>query len=175
MNAELNNAWMKLERSKEHFLGLLNAWSAERLAERPNNGWSALQVVEHLITSENGTLEYLRKKTLAPPEALPEAGDKEAETSRKLNLALKSEHRWEAPPILASPGGGYSLEQLLTTWGNLREDWSAFLHDLGDDYNHKVLFRHPLAGYLSLMQTLAFLDHHIEHHVHQIRRIVKPA
>lgn len=171
MNNDVKAAWLKMEEAKVLFLSMLSNWPTDRLMATPGEGWSALQIVEHLIMSENGTLEYLRRKSQAPATELEPAGEQEAEVSRKLNLALKSDHRWEAPPVLAPPRGDQSLEHLVEQWSVLRSQWKRFLDELAPDYYDKKMFRHPLAGRLNLEQTLSFVEHHIRHHVHQLRRL----
>ncbi len=172
MTIERANAFKILENRKNAFLDLFAGWSDERLGARPEGGWSALQVVEHLITSEHGTLAYLQKKTLAPAETLTVAGETEAQTARRLMLALKSDQKWEAPQVLAPPSGEFSLDRMSTMWHELRRGYEGLLQNLDPAYDYRLVFQHPVAGKLSLLQTLDFLEHHIQHHVHQIRRIV---
>lgn len=171
MNQELKSAWLRMEQSKENFLKLLEGWSSDQLSRAPEDGWNALQVVEHLVMSEHGTLSYVQRKMQAPPQELEIAGEVEAGTSRNLNLALKSDERWQAPPVLAPPSGDHSIDSLLTSWSDIRKNWEKLLNEIDDDYLDKKLFRHPLAGRLTLTQTLSFVEHHVIHHVHQIRRI----
>lgn len=171
MNNDLKAAWIKMEEAKSSFLAMIEAWSDDQLLANPNDGWSALQIVEHLIMSENGTLDYLKRKSQAPAAELEAAGEQEAEVSRKLNLALKSDQRWEAPAVLAPPRGDESLDRLIEQWSHLRVQWKKFLEELSPEYYDKKMFRHPLAGRLNMEQTLSFVEHHIRHHVHQLRRL----
>lgn len=171
MNNDVKAAWLKMEEAKTSFLSMLSSWSTERLMAAPKEGWSVLQIVEHLIMSENGTLDYLRRKAQAPAAELESAGEQEAEVSRKLNLALKSDQRWEAPPVLAPPRGDQPLERLIEQWSDLRAQWKKFLDELTPEYYDKKMFRHPLDGRLNIEQTVSFVEHHIRHHVHQLRRL----
>lgn len=174
MNNELRGAWQLMEDARLNYLALLHAWTDERLAQQPNGGWNALQVTEHLIASEYGTLQYLMKKTQASAHELEPSDEQTAEASRKLNLALKSDLKWEAPNVLAPPSGQHSLPSLISRWEELRSAWFSLLSTLDEAYIHRQVFRHPIAGRLDLVQTLAFVENHIHHHVHQIRRIVQP-
>lgn len=160
-----------MEEAKASFLSMIASWPTERLMASPDEGWNALQIVEHLIMSENGTLEYLNRKAQAAAEELEAAGEQEAEVSRKLNLALKSDQRWEAPAVLAPPRGDQPLTRLEEQWSDLRGRWKKFLEELPEAYHNKKMFRHPLAGRLNIEQTLSFVEHHIKHHVHQLRRL----
>ena len=174
MNSELHAAWQLMEDARTKYLSLLDSWSDKRLHEQPSGGWNALQVTEHLITSEYGTLHYLLKKTQAPASELEESDEQSAEASRKLNLALKSDLKWEAPGVLAPPSGAHSLAELTAKWDELRKGWFQLLSSIDEAYIRKQVFKHPIAGRIDLLQTLSFVENHIHHHVHQIRRIVNP-
>lgn len=174
MNNELRAAWQLIEDARTMYIALIESWPNDRLTHQPNGGWNALQVTEHLITSEYGTLEYVMKKTQAPAESLEPSNETAAEASRKLNLALKSDLKWEAPNVLPSPSGKQSLDTLVAQWAELRKGWEHLLGSIDEGYIKRQVFKHPIAGRLDLLQTLAFIENHIHHHVHQIRRIVNP-
>lgn len=163
-----------MEKARADYLALIESWPVERLSHQPEGGWSALQVTEHLIASEYGTLQYLQKKTLAPVDSLEMSDEATAEASRKLNLALKSDLKWKAPGVLAPPSGKHGLETLIHQWDDLRKGWERLLNGIDEGYLHRQVFRHPVAGRLDLLQTLSFVEHHIHHHVHQIKRIANP-
>lgn len=173
MTDELNIQWLQIEEAKARFLAYLENWDKDRLQASPDSCWSALQIVEHLITSETGTLEYLKKKTQTAPELMHPAGQAEAQAARKLSLALKSDERWKAPDILPQPSGNFPMSMLQAAWSDLRVQWKAFLDELPADYYDKQVFKHPLAGRLNMEQTLDFVCHHIDHHVHQLRRLAQ--
>jgi hypothetical protein len=174
MNSELRAAWQLIEDARTNYLSLIESWSDDRLTQQPNGGWNALQVTEHLIISEYGTLQYLLKKTQTPAESLEPSDETSAEASRKLNLALKSDLKWEAPNVVTPPSGKHTLQVLVAQWDELRAGWVQLLSSIDESYMKRQVFRHPIAGRLDLLQTLSFLENHIHHHVHQIRRIANP-
>lgn len=168
---KLVDAFSALEEQKDSFVMELSGFSREMRVKRPANGWNMLQVIEHIITSEAGTLEYMKRKTLAPAVEIPLAGEQSAQGSRQLNSALKSDKLWKAPEVLPDPTGTQSLENMLSYWDALRGQYRDFLEQLDPAYYHRAIFKHPISGRLDLFQTIEFLTNHIIHHRYQIHRI----
>lgn len=76
--------------------------------------------------------------------------------------------RFKAPTPRVIPIEAASLDSLSQRWraaqGTLRNAVAA----KGRHWHDEGLFRHPLAGWLDLDQTLGFLSDHIEHHRRQV-------
>ncbi len=171
MHSELQPFLLQMEKAREAFIAEIADFGKEKRAVKSKEGWNMLQVMEHLLISEQGTLEYLRRKTQAPFSEIPVADHVSAEQSRQLNDALLSQNRWQAPPVMPLPTGTQSFENMLIYWEGLREEWSQFLFELQPAYFDRQVFNHPLSGRLNLYQTLEFTTNHILHHIHQLRRI----
>ena len=171
MNENIKAIWLQIEKEKAEFLGMLEHWTPEQLQFKPDGGWNAIQVMDHIITSEFGTLSYMKKKTQAKPEELTQAEDDSKENSDKLNNALISDRQWKAPDILPHPTDEDGFETKMLQWSKVRQSFFAFLDELAPDYYEKQIFKHPFAGRLNLEQTLGFVLNHIVHHKHQIHRI----
>ncbi len=170
-NQEIISLLEGMEDEKRKMLTELSQWPAEKLTMAPANGWHALQVLEHVIGSEIGTLGYLKKKTLAPAATLESSSADELMAGEKLIAALQSRKQWKAPDVLPQPRGLDSLGMYAAKWEALRFDYATFISDLSDEYLDRLVFRHPLAGMLNLAQTIAFLRDHITHHMFQLERI----
>ena len=172
MNKEIESQLDALEKSKNEMLSILSQWSEEELNQKPDDkSWSALQVVEHVMGSEKGTLGYMKKKTQAAPEDLPEATEENRLASIQLNEVLKSTKRYTKPDVMPDPEGKYSFDQYSAEWNQLHDVYRQFFEKLNDKYLDRQVFRHPFSGMLSVQQTLAFLINHIAHHMHQINRL----
>lgn len=152
-------------------LAELNAWSADELRHSAPDTWNALQVLEHVMVSEFGTLGYLKKKTSAPVDTLEMVGEAHTASGDQLSAALQSTRQWKAPDVLPGPTGADDLATATAKWHALHAEFAAFLGQLPDAYADRVVFRHPFAGMLGLEQTLVFLRDHIIHHMHQLQRI----
>jgi len=171
MNQNLELLLNEFEAEKSNFTSLVEGFSREQRTIKPENGWNMLQVMEHIIWSEKGTLEYMKRKTQAPWADIEKTTDEENKRSAQLNAALISDKQWKAPDVLPSPTGAQSFENMSSYWENVRNEYVAFLADLDTNYHHRLIFKHPLSGRLNLYQTMEFLNSHIAHHVHQIKRI----
>jgi hypothetical protein len=169
----IESQWTAFEGAKKDFLAHLSAWSEEQLMFSPDGGWNAIKVVEHIIASETGTLEYIRRKTQAPPLELESTGEREAAAAHLLFSALRSQERWSAPEILPDPLGKFSLAQLQYGWNSNRTLWANTLQAMDPEYLNKAVFKHPRAGRMGMRETLEFLTLHIVHHRYQIDRIAE--
>lgn len=164
-------ALQQMEAEKERFLTELKSWTVEERSYHPEGGWNALQIMEHIITSEVGTLGYLKKKTQAAIEDIPLLDEETTANGVKLVEALKSTRQWQAPNVLQGPTGTHSYDAMATHWETVREDFFTFMDGLPGGLNHRQVFNHPIAGRIGLVHTIAFLASHITHHMHQLERV----
>ncbi len=171
MTAETANQLDSLVSNRKAMISELETWSEQDLRFKPNGAWNALQVVDHIINSEKGTLGYMMKKTMAKVKELPTRGEVEQSAADQLNAALKSDRKWKAPDVLPDPSDNRSLKEMVAYWEGLQLKMREFTSNLDAAYDDKLIFRHPLSGRLDMEQTVTFLANHIEHHMHQIERI----
>jgi len=171
MNTELSTALEAFSQARIDFIKKVEDIPREQRSQHPAEGWNILQVMEHVITSEVGTLEYMKKKTLAPYADIPLAGEESEAGSAQLNRALQSEKKWKAPDVLPDPTGAQSFDNMLAYWDNLRGKYRVFLDELNPGYYNRAIFKHPFSGRLNLIQTIDFLTNHIVHHGYQVDRI----
>lgn len=171
MDSRLQRQFGQMEAVRESIFEMLKFYSPEQLAFKPApEKWSIIQVLQHLLTSEQGTYRYLTRKNQA--ENLPEAGWGASARSLLLNLALRSPLRFKAPEVLTQPEGGQSFDVLMREWREVREALRGFAKALPPERLKASIFRHPFAGYFNLSQTFKFIDKHVRHHRRQIRRIL---
>lgn len=171
-HTRLKVLWDDMEAAKEAFVTEVNSFSPTHLSSSPNaNEWTVLQIVEHLLQSEAGTLAYLKKKTQSGWESLEQANAASQSNGAALLERLHSTNRYSAPAILPEPIG-------LKAWAHYQEEWKDsrklffdFLNDMDPSYFDRLVFRQPVAGPLDIFDTLAFLSAHIRHHLPQLSRI----
>lgn len=164
--------WNALVDARDAFLLELNQFNPDDVSlAPPSGGWSALQVLEHLLASETGTLGYMRKKTSSGWESLEVAEEKHLAAAEALRSRLQSGDRYSAPAILAEPQGLEPIGVMLERWENLRAEMEQFVFSLDEEYYDRLIFRQPAAGLLRLFDTLDFLRYHLEHHIPQLQRI----
>lgn len=171
MDSRLERQFEKMETVRESIFEMLKFYSPEQLAFKPApEKWSVIQVLQHLLITEEGTYRYLTRKNQA--ESLPDAGWGASGRSLLLNLALKSPLRFKAPENLAQPEGDSSFDVLMRDWQKVREALRGFARALPPERLKAAIFRHPYAGYFNLSQTFKFIDKHVRHHRRQIRGIL---
>lgn len=156
----------------QRLLNMIGDWDEDELTFRPNaDSWNTLQVLDHIINSEKGTLGYMMKKTRSGWKDIPVATPENHEHSAQLDEALDSAKKWKAPSVLPDPIDDRKLEDMITYWHGLRQKFREFVANLDAEFYERQVFRHPYAGRLNLFQTLSFLEKHIIHHTYQIERI----
>lgn len=170
MHPELQSRWQKLQDAKQVMESAIRHSACERHFQPPGE-WSMAQVIEHLLTSEGGTLGYMKKKSSGGWDSLEEAAAEHNEKSAAINARLESNERYKAPDVLPEPGNTASIEELFQKWNLLREDLYAFLLTIEPAHFNKLVFRQPAAGMLTVLHALEFLDAHARHHLPQLERI----
>lgn len=171
MNTLLLPYWQPLAAAKDRFLLELDTWPAELRQAAPAGGWSALQVMEHIMTAEGGTLAYMKKKTSGGWQVLETTGEENIRNSRAVNERLISPERYSAPATLPEPSGQHPYEGMKMFWAGQRADAEKFISTLAPEFYDRLVFRQPVAGLLNLYQTLEFMRYHLEHHLPQLERI----
>ena len=135
----------------------------------------------HIALSEKSLFAYMEKKCLANPLELKPADAESDERGWKMIAALKSNVRLNAPLGMLSPKGDDATatkaveDDLFNAWHAQRmqglDSWQANASD--DAWWTVQIFRHPIAGYISLYDTLRFMAEHIRHHIGQLNRMAR--
>lgn len=170
MNPELESRWQQLQDAKQTIEAIIKNATCDPHCQ-PTGAWSMAQVIEHLLASEGGTLNYMRKKSSSGWESLEEATAEHHEKSRAINARLASDERYKAPDVLPEPVNAESIDALFQKWNALRDDLRAFLLTIDSAHFHKLVFRQPAAGMLTTLHALEFMEAHARHHIPQLERI----
>ena len=76
------------------------------------------------------------------------------------------------PQNLPEPSNELSYDELKVQFDKNRASLKELIETFPQEALDKMIFKHPLAGRFSLLQTIAFLDSHYSHHEKQIDRIL---
>lgn len=172
MNAAVARRFERLEDGRQDLLARLGEYDGTRLNRpRDDGGWSALQVLHHVITAEEGARRYVSKKMLAGT-SLPPAGVVSRLRRLTLQLANRSPFRFEAPAVTAAVPSDVDPRKLRARWQDVRGDWSELLDDFPEELLDRMVFRHAWVGLMGLPDTLAFLQSHLDHHARQVERLL---
>ncbi len=172
MSTPLQVQFDELQLATEEFLSRIKGWADSKLVQKPDDeSWSANQVVEHLLTSEGGTLGYMKKKTSSGWDSLEVAGGENQEAGNALVSRLSGSSRMKAPSVLPEPTNQISFSEMTDKWKLLRTDLRSFLSEVQPEHFNKLVFRQPSVGMLDILSTLRFMTAHVRHHTSQLDRI----
>lgn len=171
----LEQQFTKMEARRKQLLATFANQSDETVNRTPKGGgWSAIQVIQHLITAESGSVIYLRKK-LPSIDTVPMSGFGNWLNYQKIQWFLILPIKIKAPAVVATVPEHSSLTETIAKWGQARQDLYQLLASLKPEDLNRAIFKHPLAGYINLNQMLRFMDLHVKHHEKQVARaLAKP-
>jgi hypothetical protein len=173
MTPGLARRFERLESARARVLALLEAVDPDALQRAPAPGrWSALQLLHHVVVSEALTIGYVRKKMLAGA-SLPRAGLASRLRLVAVQATLASPLRISAPAAVASVPERVDPDELLARWRAVREELRQLLEGFPPELLDRRVFRHPIAGGLSLEHAVGTLGAHFDHHARQIERALR--
>lgn len=158
-----------MERQRAALLEELGRLDGGQLGFRPSAGsWSALEVLEHLVRLEE---VVLLRATQRPESRTLVQAVRTAGSLALLRVTLGAGVRVKVPSKAVLPEGTATFEDLAGRWDRVRRKLDAVMADQTAADLRRPFMRHPLCGWLTPAQTLAFLERHITHHTGQLRRI----
>lgn len=169
MLSTLRSPFDRLERQRHALLDDLLAHTPAQLAFIPAPGsWSLAALIQHLVLVEEGTLRFV---TLKAPR--PANGRTLVHRLRWMAVRLleQSPIRAKAPNAAIIPEVDVPVETLVARWETVRAGLESYLERVTEPQLELLVFKHPIAGPLPIVDTLQFLELHLIHHGHQIRRI----
>lgn len=170
MQKKLDNLFRKLEQSRYDLLHLTEGYSEQQLNFKPEDGqWSMAQVIKHLALTETQILQYVQRRI--EKGSLQEANYKSWIRYMLVKLVLRYKKKIKAPRQVASPPNEVNSIEVKKEWETLRVQWKNTLELMQPEQVSKNIFRHPMAGDMSISHTLGFMDEHVRHHMAQIKRI----
>ncbi len=141
----------------------------DRISRRPGAGkWSILEIVEHLVAAQRVVF-----MDFPPLESLVARRPwlKQRFAYRAVWFVLRFKIRVKAPSPKMLPQGEKSLGELRTDWDRGLARIRSYAAEMGADGARRALFRHPIAGPISLTQAVALDRLHVADHRAQIERL----
>ncbi len=147
----------------------------EQLNRLPaSGGWSAMQVVHHLLLVDTLALRYVQRKLGFEP-VLQRAGMAERLRLWRLWIYLHAPLKFKAPEAVSEQRfpSFATLADTRRQWEQVAAAWQAFLEALPEDLCDKAVYRHPFVGRLSWGGLFVFLRWHLERHARQMFRTLR--
>ena len=170
MSPDLGRSFEKLERQKAAVLAEIAAWSAARLRFQPEApSWSALDVLDHLLKVEHAVISAVQASL---PDGQPVRLKNRLRAWVVIGV-MRSPLRVKVPSSATRVWPGKSLDPSLIAprWNAKREQMASLLETLSPAQLRRGLFRHPVSGWMTMPQAMAFLCAHLGHHGRQLARL----
>jgi hypothetical protein len=155
-----------IETRKDYFK-VLDALDPNLLYVQRNNRWSAMQICEHMLRIEQGTYSNIKthwnKQNFLPLKSYF--------MGRVLIKAFQTEKKFQVPAIDSIiPSNSLSLDDLKSEWEACHNNWNDFLGEK-QKTSFRIAFRHPVAGFLNMEQTIKQMDAHARRHLRQLKSL----
>lgn len=90
-----------------------------------------------------------------------------------LKLSQRFPFKFKAPSYLVEhTPTSEPLADLSQRWNAERGKLRKFLEEIKDEDLYKLVYKHPVAGRLNVLQALDFMIEHFHHHLPQINRLL---
>lgn len=169
MEAKLKRKFDILNADLHALLTVLDGLSEAQLHNKPEGAWSAVQVLYHLVISEERTVSYLNKKLDEVNVPVEKAGLGEKIRALLLSRALRNDtKKFKAPSIVAELPDKPDYAETKKRYLELRIAMAAMLEKFDANKVNRAYFKHPRAGKLSIGHTLDFMQDHFTRHKKQM-------
>lgn len=170
MHPPFRTQFEQLETGRQHIYDLIEPIESSLLSQAPKPGaWSVLQVMQHLIQTENGSMAYIAKK-LHYKTGIPKAG---IGTHLRAGLAIaymRIPIKIKAPAIVANISDVRDPKVVQREWDEVRQHLNSCLEHFPPEYLNHAVLKHALVGRITMAHTLRFFIEHQKRHTRQIRR-----
>lgn len=169
----MQQSLQRIDTLRTALLDQIGAASEERRTRRASpDAWSALDVLEHLVLVERvvlGPSAEWRTRTSAARSL------RDRLRFHMVRLVLRQRIKVTIPSEQMRPTGRVSLAQLRTAWTAQHAALREFVQSLDAAGARRAIFRHPIAGPLTVAQALTLLEVHLSGHTAQVHRLLTDA
>ena len=165
---------LQLEMKKSELLDSLSRWPEEHLQFRPaDGGWSAAQVLDHLVRTEV-EIVAAAKKGLAQPHRI---GARDRAGTWFLRRVFESDRKVKAPAKVTAifPAEAPLLSECAQRWDEARLELAVLEACVNTAVARQGIFRHPVGGWMTLDGVRDFFAVHIHHHGYQLAELERAA
>ena len=164
----------RLNAGLERLLQTMEQHSERELSRSPVPGaWTPLQTLHHLYLAERASLDYLLYKRREQTD-VPRSNIAARLRGQLVRASLLSPLKFKAPATTDSQrvesAKDLTVETLAYDFRELRRQLGVFFHDLPTGWARGAVYKHPVAGRLTLRDMLGFFIVHQRRHAQQITR-----
>jgi uncharacterized damage-inducible protein DinB len=173
LNSALHQLFENLEAQRTSLLNEIKQLSPERLNKHVPGKWSINQILAHLMTAEQLSINYVKKK-MQGIQTLENTGLWAELKLLTLKVSQRLPIKFKAPRLVVENTPTFeSVEQIELAWTKTRNELKELLSRIADDQIKRKIYKHPVAGKLNIHQALRFFGEHIIHHQPQIKKLLK--
>ncbi|MCM2317447.1 MAG: DinB family protein [Thermoanaerobaculia bacterium] len=173
MNDRLKRRFDRLEAVRHRIESSIDGLDSAALNRPPAPGrWSAAQVIGHLVKAESLSVAYIGKKASDPSKLRP-AGIVHSLKSTLVVALMRVPMKFSAPEIVAEMPENASPNELRERWRATRSEMCELLDRLPDALLHTCLYKHPVAGPMTVEGALDFMIAHATRHAKQIDGVLR--
>lgn len=168
MLPELASSLRALDAARESFLVRVRGVSdAQRRYRAAPGSWSMIEVTEHLVLAEEKSLLGMLKGPAPGVTVTPMARARMV----MVRIVMRTSIRLKVPVSRVVPQGDATLPELEARWSAARRGLEDAIEPVAIEGAGDARFRHPIAGWVTAKEGVAFLAEHIGHHARQLERI----
>ena len=165
----------RMDQKKQVLLDLVRTLPDERYRLQPDpQSWSPGQIANHLYLSERYSLAYLKKK-LSYPDTIPPFRLKSCWSLFLVKFTLWTPVKVKAPNTINmwNDQEVLSPDELDHHWIPVRAELTNLILEHLPGFRTHLVYNHPFAGRMTFKQMLIFFNHHLSHHLRQIKRTIR--
>ncbi len=161
-----------LKNEKNDIDAMLLYVSQEKFNKKQSESqWSIAQIIAHIYLAETQTLEATQWRMTNKTE-FPKVGIMAYLRVYSSILLFKLKIKIKAPPFVTPQNEPIDKLTLLEKWQITRANWSSIVYSFPNKLEDKVVYKHPILGYLSLCLALTFMYRHLLRHKGQLKKLI---
>jgi hypothetical protein len=173
MNPRLQKLYSEIETQRKMLLLSVRNLSYEKLNNYPPDKWSINQIIAHLISAENLSVQYIKKKILGVNQVENTGFTEEL----KMLLLVASQRlplKFKAPKVVVEhTSKATDITKLTGAWEETRLELRNILERMEDQHLQKKIYKHVRVGMLNIQHALKFFREHVKHHMPQVKYLLK--
>lgn len=134
--------------------------------------WSIAQIVLHLYMAESQTLQAIKWR-ISNKKDFPKVSFLSVLKVFNISIFFALKIKMKAPSFVSPSNDFIPKEKLLEDWQKTRNEWDEFVFKFPKELEGKVIYKHPLLGYMSLALVLKFMNKHFLRHKIQLLNLIE--